>query len=213
MLLVPLFAFTTAIGFSGFGIATAATVGKIDHFNYVTTLVITPLFLVAGTFFPIDQLPPAAQALAQLNPLYHLVELVRARGVRLRAGGPAPLRHPRRVRDRDVAPWREPHGEAADRLMQARGVTLCAVLAAVALAIGGCGGDDDEPADSGATGAQGASGVEGESTDITAEEFLAKLLPEKEIAVEAVIATEPECEGVKVEPSLDPGDLRRGFQG
>ena len=78
MLLVPLFAFTTAVGFSGFGIATAATVGKIDHFNYVTTLVITPLFLVAGTFFPIDQLPPVAQALAQLNPLYHLVELVRA---------------------------------------------------------------------------------------------------------------------------------------
>ena len=77
MLLVPLFAFTTAIGFSGFGIATAATVGKIDHFNYVTTLVITPLFLVAGTFFPIDQLPQAAQALAWLNPLYHLVELVR----------------------------------------------------------------------------------------------------------------------------------------
>ena len=29
-----------------------------------------------------------------------------------------------------------------------------------------------------------------------------KLLPEKEVAVEAVIATEPECEGVKVEPSL-----------
>ena len=52
MLLVPLFAFTTAIGFSGFGIATAATVGKIDHFNYVTTLVITPLFLVAGHVLP-----------------------------------------------------------------------------------------------------------------------------------------------------------------
>jgi len=77
MLLVPIFAFVTALGFSGFGIATAATVGKIDHFNYVTTLVITPLFLVAGTFFPIDQLPDGAQAVAQLNPLHHLVELVR----------------------------------------------------------------------------------------------------------------------------------------
>jgi len=77
MLLVPLFAFTTAIGFSGLGIATAATVGKIDHFNYVTTLVITPLFLVAGTFFPIDQLPEGAQVVAWFNPLYHLVELVR----------------------------------------------------------------------------------------------------------------------------------------
>ena len=77
MLLVPLFCFVTALGFAGFGVATAATVGKIDHFSYVTTLVITPLFLVAGTFFPIDQLPEGVQAVAQLNPLYHLVELVR----------------------------------------------------------------------------------------------------------------------------------------
>ena len=77
MLLVPVFAFATAVGFSGLGIATAATVAKIDHFNYVTTLAITPLFLVAGTFFPIDQLPTAVQAASQLNPLYHLVELVR----------------------------------------------------------------------------------------------------------------------------------------
>ncbi len=38
---------------------------------------LTPLFLVAGTFFPIDQLPDWAQVLAQLNPLYHCVQLVR----------------------------------------------------------------------------------------------------------------------------------------
>ena len=77
MLLVPLFCFATALGFAAFGIAVAATVAKIDHFNYVTTLVITPLFLVAGTFFPIDGLPEGAQVVAQVNPLHHLVELVR----------------------------------------------------------------------------------------------------------------------------------------
>jgi lipooligosaccharide transport system permease protein len=77
MLLVPIFCFVTALAFSGFGIAVAAMVGKIDHFNYVTTLAITPLFLVAGTFFPIDDLPQGAQIAANLNPLYHLVELVR----------------------------------------------------------------------------------------------------------------------------------------
>jgi lipooligosaccharide transport system permease protein len=77
MLLVPLFGFVTAMGFASFGIAVAATVAKIDQFNYVTTVVITPLFLVAGTFFPIDQLPQAAQVAAQFNPLYQLVELVR----------------------------------------------------------------------------------------------------------------------------------------
>jgi lipooligosaccharide transport system permease protein len=77
MLLVPIFAFITALGFSAFGIATAASVAKIDQFSYVTTLVITPLFLVAGTFFPIDQLPEGLQVLANFNPLYQLVTLVR----------------------------------------------------------------------------------------------------------------------------------------
>ena len=77
MLFVPFFCFITALAFAAFGIAIAASVPKIDSFNYVTTLVITPLFLVAGTFFPIDQLPEGFQVAAQFNPLYQLVELVR----------------------------------------------------------------------------------------------------------------------------------------
>jgi lipooligosaccharide transport system permease protein len=77
MLLVPFFAFITSLGLAAFGIAVAGTVAKIDQFSYVTTLVITPLFLVAGTFFPIDQLPQGLQLAAELNPLHHLVELVR----------------------------------------------------------------------------------------------------------------------------------------
>ena len=77
MLLVPLFCFVTALGFAAFGLAMAGTVTKIDQFNYVTTLLVTPLFLVAGTFFPIDQLPEGFQVAANANPLYQLVELVR----------------------------------------------------------------------------------------------------------------------------------------
>jgi lipooligosaccharide transport system permease protein len=77
MLLVPLFCFFTALGFAGFGIAMAAIVAKIDQFNYVTALFVTPLFLVSGAFFPIDELPQGFQILAQLNPLHQLVELVR----------------------------------------------------------------------------------------------------------------------------------------
>ena len=72
MLLVPLFCFVTALGFAGFGVAMAATVAKIDQFNYVTAL-----FLVAGTFVPIDGLPHGIQVVAQANPLLQLVELVR----------------------------------------------------------------------------------------------------------------------------------------
>jgi lipooligosaccharide transport system permease protein len=77
MLLVPIFCFVTALGFSGFGVAMAATVAKIDQFNYVTALFVTPLFLVAGTYFPHSGLPEGVQEVAQINPLHQLVELVR----------------------------------------------------------------------------------------------------------------------------------------
>ena len=77
MLLVPFIGFITGFGFAAFGVTIAAVANSIDNFNYVTSSVITPLFLVAGTFFPIDALPGWASTLAQFNPLHHCVELVR----------------------------------------------------------------------------------------------------------------------------------------
>ena len=52
MLLVPLFAFITALGFAAFGIAVAATVTKIDQFSYVTTLVDHPAVPRGGHLLP-----------------------------------------------------------------------------------------------------------------------------------------------------------------
>jgi lipooligosaccharide transport system permease protein len=75
--LVPAIGFVTGFGFCSFGVLISAVAKTIDNFNYVTSAVITPLFLVAGTFFPIDELPQGVQVLAQLNPLYHTVQLVR----------------------------------------------------------------------------------------------------------------------------------------
>jgi lipooligosaccharide transport system permease protein len=77
MLAVPGIAFATGFGWAAAGILIAALMKSIDNFSYVTSIVITPLFLVAGTYFPISGLPEWAQALAQLNPLYHCVQLVR----------------------------------------------------------------------------------------------------------------------------------------
>jgi lipooligosaccharide transport system permease protein len=74
---VPFIAFLTGFGWSCFGILIAAVLKSIDNFNYVTSTVITPLFLTAGTFFPISGLPEWAQVAANLNPLYHCVQLVR----------------------------------------------------------------------------------------------------------------------------------------
>ncbi len=77
MLAVPLVAFVSGFGWACFGIMTAGLVNSIDNFSYIVSAVLTPLFLVAGTFFPLDQLPEWAQLLGNLNPLHHCVELVR----------------------------------------------------------------------------------------------------------------------------------------
>jgi lipooligosaccharide transport system permease protein len=77
MLLVPLVGFVTGFGFVGFGVTVAAIAKTIDNFNYITSAVLTPMFLVAGTFFPVSQLPAGIRAIAQINPLYHCVQLVR----------------------------------------------------------------------------------------------------------------------------------------
>jgi lipooligosaccharide transport system permease protein len=77
MLLVPMFGFVAGFGWASFGILASAIATSIENFNYIISAGLTPLFLVAGTFFPLDQLPEWAQTLAQLNPLYHLVQLVR----------------------------------------------------------------------------------------------------------------------------------------
>jgi len=77
MLLVIPIGIVTGFGFAAFGVLIAAVAKTIDNFNYVTSAVLTPMFLVAGTFFPISTLPPGLRTIAQFNPLYHCVALVR----------------------------------------------------------------------------------------------------------------------------------------
>jgi lipooligosaccharide transport system permease protein len=77
MFAVPVIAFLSGFGWAAFGILIAAVMKTIDNFSYVTSTVITPLFLVAGTFFPISGLPEWARIAANINPLYHCVQLVR----------------------------------------------------------------------------------------------------------------------------------------
>jgi lipooligosaccharide transport system permease protein len=77
MLLVVPIGLVTGFGFCAFGVLVAAIAKRIDNFNYITSAVLTPMFLVAGTFFPISGLPRALRAVAHVNPLYHCVALVR----------------------------------------------------------------------------------------------------------------------------------------
>jgi lipooligosaccharide transport system permease protein len=77
MLLVPFVAWLSGFGWACFGIFVAGRAKSIENFNYIVSAVLTPLFLVAGTFFPLDQLPRWAQIAGALNPLHQCVQLVR----------------------------------------------------------------------------------------------------------------------------------------
>lgn len=76
-LLVPFIAFLAGFAFALFGIWISAVISSVRSMDYVFSGLFTPLFLVAGTFFPVTELPSWVQLLASANPLYHAVELVR----------------------------------------------------------------------------------------------------------------------------------------
>jgi lipooligosaccharide transport system permease protein len=115
MLLVPLIGFVTGFGFAAFGVAIAAVAKTIDNFNYVTSAVLTPMFLVAGTFFPVSSLPAGIRTVAQFNPLYHCVQLVR--DVSLGPIGTADLGHAAVLFGFAVVMWRVAIWQLGKRLI------------------------------------------------------------------------------------------------
>lgn len=59
----------------------AAWTAHLDNEAWLTLilrLIVIPMFLFSGTFFPISQLPTALQPVAQVLPLWHGVEVCRA---------------------------------------------------------------------------------------------------------------------------------------
>ncbi|GAB1232563.1 ABC transporter permease [Ferrigenium sp. UT4] len=63
--------------FAAIGLIVTALAPAYDFFMYYFTLVITPMMLLCGVFFPVTQLPPGLQMLAGELPLTHAVELAR----------------------------------------------------------------------------------------------------------------------------------------
>lgn len=77
LLIVPL-AFLGGLAFGSVGMLFTGIVANIDQFNLPIFLLVTPMFLFSGTFFPLDTLPEWARQLALALPLTHLVEIVRS---------------------------------------------------------------------------------------------------------------------------------------
>ena len=69
--------FLIGLCFAGLGLIVTALAPSYDFFMYYFTLFVTPMTLLSGVFFPVDQLPPAVQSVAAILPLTHAVQLVR----------------------------------------------------------------------------------------------------------------------------------------
>ncbi len=70
-------AFLTGLAFAGPALVMSAKANSYEFFNYYFVLVITPMLLLCGVFYPLDTLPAALRALVDWLPLTHAVELIR----------------------------------------------------------------------------------------------------------------------------------------
>jgi len=59
------------------GLVMNAVSPSYDFFLYYFTLVITPMVLLCGVFFPVSQLPELLQSVSAWLPLTHAVDLAR----------------------------------------------------------------------------------------------------------------------------------------
>ena len=71
--LIPLVGLT----FGALALAVTAMARSYDFFMYYFTLIITPMSLLCGVFFPVEQLPELFQTIAAFLPLTHAVAIAR----------------------------------------------------------------------------------------------------------------------------------------
>jgi lipooligosaccharide transport system permease protein len=77
-LLIPPVLLLVGIMFSVMGTLFTSLIPSIDLYAYYFTLVVTPLFLFSGIFFPVEGFPAPVPQIAWFTPLYHAVNVCRA---------------------------------------------------------------------------------------------------------------------------------------
>jgi lipooligosaccharide transport system permease protein len=75
---VPLVVGLLACLFAALSLTVSALARSFEFFNYYLTLVITPMFLFCGVFFPLESLPRWAQGFARHLPVTLAVDATRA---------------------------------------------------------------------------------------------------------------------------------------
>jgi lipooligosaccharide transport system permease protein len=76
VLILPL-AFLIGLTFAGLGLIMTAMAQSYDFFMYWFTLVLTPMMLLCGVFYPLANMPGWLQVIANVLPLTHAIELGR----------------------------------------------------------------------------------------------------------------------------------------
>ena len=84
-LLIPPVLLVIGVMFSVMGTLFTSLISSLDFYAYYFTLVVTPMFLFSGIFFPIEDFPAPVPQIAWFTPLYHAVNLCRSLAI-----GPAP---------------------------------------------------------------------------------------------------------------------------
>jgi lipooligosaccharide transport system permease protein len=69
--------FLVGLVFGAFGLVMNALAPGYDFFTYFFTLVLTPMLLFSGVYFPVDQMPAWLAGAANLLPLKHAIDLAR----------------------------------------------------------------------------------------------------------------------------------------
>jgi lipooligosaccharide transport system permease protein len=69
--------FVAALAFSGLGLWVAALAKTIEQISYPQYLVVFPMFLFCGVFYPLETLPHALQLVGRIFPLTAVLSLVR----------------------------------------------------------------------------------------------------------------------------------------
>lgn len=74
--LIPL-SLLVGLCFASLGLIATALAPSYDFFMYYFTLIITPMMLLCGVFFPVTQLPPLWQGVSAILPLTHAIDIAR----------------------------------------------------------------------------------------------------------------------------------------
>jgi lipooligosaccharide transport system permease protein len=77
-LFVPIALALGGLMFAFMGLLFTYSISMVDYLSYYWTLFLTPMFMFAGIFFPLDRLPGWVQGFSWLMPLRHLADLMRA---------------------------------------------------------------------------------------------------------------------------------------